>query len=234
MSKLFWSHDVAVEKAYIITIVGNELSERSAKRCAQSCDAVGQQWETWVAYNGTSEEKNEILEPYELVNDSFMNMVKVTNHFLTRTEIACTLSHISLWRHCVLIDKPIIILEHDAIMIKKLEHKSTYNAITYLGGREWQDGMFPMWDIPPHASRGPNNHFICRAHAYCIDPQVAKNMLAHVLRMGIYDSADSFQRADLFNITHQGFYAYDAPMGSTMIGREERVEDGKFNPRLEI
>jgi hypothetical protein len=160
-------------------------------------------------------------------------MLKVTNHFLTRTEIACMLSHISLWEHCVLIDKPIVVLEHDAIMTQKFTNMASYNSVVYLGGLEWKSGQLPIFDIPPHASRGPNYHFICRAHAYAIDPQVAKNMLAHVLKMGICDSADSFLRADIFNITHQGFYAYDDPMGSTMIGREEGVENAKFNPRLE-
>ena len=35
-------YDLAVEKAYIITIRGHELSERLASRCLESCKRVGQ------------------------------------------------------------------------------------------------------------------------------------------------------------------------------------------------
>jgi glycosyl transferase family 25 len=176
----------------------------------------------WQAYDGTGDT---IVAPEHLANDSFMRMLKVTDHYMTRGEVACALSHISLWSHCVQIDRPIVILEHDAVMLKKFQQHGTFNSVVYLGGAEWYEKNWPMVSIPPHASDGPNKHFICRAHAYSIDPTVAKNMLAHVLKMGICDPLDIMMRTDLFNITHQGMYAYDKPMGNTTIA--SRPTDGR-------
>jgi hypothetical protein len=56
---------------------------------------------------------------------------------------------------------------------------------------------------------GKNYHFMCRAHSYSIDPAVAKNMLAHVLKYGINSSLDCMLRADIFPMHQMGVYAYD-------------------------
>lgn len=226
MKSLFRSNAVDVDTAYVITIKGNPTSESFSQRCQQSCRDVGMNVQVWDAFDGT---KGDIIIPQQCANDTFMKMVKVTDHYMTRGEVACALSHISLWSHCVQIDKPIVILEHDAVMVRKFTTCAQYNAIVYLGGAEWQEHKWPMLSIPPMASDGPNKYFICRAHAYAIDPIIAKNMLAHVLKMGICDPLDIMMRADLFNITHQGMFAYDLPMGATTITK--RPADGRTTKR---
>lgn len=40
-----------------------------------------------------------------------------------RKVAACTVSHMRLWQHCIDIDEPILILEHDAIFIDKFHYK---------------------------------------------------------------------------------------------------------------
>lgn len=209
---LFYSYDVGIESAYIITVKDNPKSEQLYNRCKMSCDKVGMPVKMWHAYNGLGDT---IVAPDHLKNDSVMKLLKVTDHYLTRGEVACALSHISLWSHCAQIDKPIVILEHDSIMIKKIESLNNLNSIVYLGGAEWAKQNWTIMPIPPHASEGPNYHFICRAHAYAIDPQVAKNMLAHVLKMGICAPLDIMMRTDLFNVSHQGLYAYDENVDTT-------------------
>lgn len=212
MLNLYFSNNVNVEHAYIITIVGNELSENYSQRCQQSCESVQMPYKVWGAYNGTLETGHKpgwISSPAHLEDDSLMSMIKVTDHYLTKAEVACALSHISLWAHCVKIDKPIVILEHDAVMVKGFTTIENYNSIVYLGGVEWAEQQWKIFPIPPHASEGPNYHFICRAHAYAIDPVVAKNMVAHVIKNGISCALDMMLRADLFNISHQGLFAYD-------------------------
>lgn len=228
MKSLFWSNDISVDTAYIITVKGNEKSENLAKRCADSCRSVGMKYQTWDAFDGT---QGDISVPDQCVDDSIMKIMKISDHYLTRGEVACALSHISLWSYCAQIDKPIVILEHDAIMLKKFQSRESYNSIIYLGGSEWVTQNWPVMSIPPHASDGPNKHFICRAHAYCIDPIVAKNMLAHVIKNGICDPLDIMMRADLFHITHQGVYAYDKPDNITTI--QSRPTDGRTNRRNE-
>ena len=209
MINLFFKNQVNVEDAYIITVKGNEASEKHAAECAASCKSVGQSYKIWDAYDATK--GLPIIEPEHSKDDSIMAMLKVTDHYLTKGEVACALSHISLWKHCAVIDKPIVILEHDAIMLKKFDQFNNYNSIVYLGGSEWKDQNWPILAIPPHASEGPNYHFICRAHAYAIDPTMAKNLLSHVIKFGILAPLDILMRVDIFNVSHQGLYAYDKP-----------------------
>jgi hypothetical protein len=217
MKSLFRSYDVDIETAYIITIKGNDISEKQAERCAESCKKVGMSYKIWDAYDGTK--TGDIAVPKHLKNCSYMSLVKIMDHYLTKAEVACALSHISLWLHCAKIDKPIVILEHDAIMVKKISYFPGFNTILYLGGVEWAKLDWPIMQLPIHGSDGPNKHFVCRAHAYAIDPIVAKNMLAQTLKMGIYSSLDVMMQADLYNISHDGLYAYDAESETTITNR---------------
>lgn len=218
MKSLFYSYDRDVENTYIITLKNNENSQRLSKRCQESCEKIEQKYKIWDAYNGI---ENPIIEPEHSKDSDFMKMLKITDHYLTRGEVACALSHISLWVHCVKIDKPIIILEHDAIMLRKMDAHNFYNSIVFLGSAEWVERKWPLVPIPPHGTDGHNKHFICRAHAYSIDPPVAKNLLSHVLKMGICDPLDIMMRADLFNIVHEGVFAYDKsePQNTTIMSR---------------
>lgn len=210
---LWFSRDCNIEKAYIITVKNNELSENYSNRCQLSCNQIGMPYQIWDAFDGTS--GSDIIVPSHSTHCTFMPLLKITDHYLTRGEVACALSHISLWLHCAKIDKPIVILEHDSIMVKPFTFMENFNSIVYLGGIEWAERDWKIYPIPPHASEGPNYLFICRAHAYAIDPVMAKNLLAHVLKMGISAPLDIMLRADLFNITHQGFYAYDKNVNKT-------------------
>ena len=233
MKSLFFSYDMDVSKAYIIRVKGHILSEEKAKQCSESCDAVGMPWEHWDAYNGID---GEIVKPNH--HSQVMDMVKVTDHYLTRGEVACALSHISLWAKCVQEDKPLVVLEHDAIMVEPYHQHGVFNSICYLGGSEQ---VFDGWSVlptPPHGSDGPNNHFICRAHAYGIDPAVAKNMVAHVIKYGINAPLDIMLRADIFPIHQIGLFAYNAIDGdakgeTTILNRPKDGRTTKRNDNLE-
>lgn len=228
-SSLYFSHDMDdVHGAFIIRVRGHAVSERLAARCANSCEQVGQKYELWDAYNGI---EDRIVEPHH--HNTIMSLLKVTNHYLTRGEVACALSHISLWAKCILLDKPIVILEHDAIMLRPYITHPFYNSIGYLGGREQVANRFDVKSIPPHASDGPNYHFICRAHAYAIDPIVAKNMLSYVIEKGICISLDMLLRADLFPIHQMGLFAYDLEDETTILERSENGRNTKINEKLE-
>ena len=232
---LFHSYDINVEHAYIITLMGNKTSESFSKRAQESCDAVNMSWKIWPAFDGT---QNPIQIPEHAQHNTVTNIVKITDHYLTRGEVACALSHISLWAHCAVIDQPIVILEHDSVMVKRFEQHQSFNSIVYLGGNEWAKRGWKIYPIPPHASEGPNYHFICRAHAYSIDPIMAKNLLAHVIKYGISAPLDIMLRADVFHITHQGLYAYDDSddrnQVTTILARPLEGRTTKRNDNLEI
>jgi hypothetical protein len=194
-----------VDKAYIIRVKGNDDSEKQALNCAASCNKVGMPFQYWDAYNGISDE---IIVPEH--HNSIMKMIKVTDHYLTRGEVACALSHISLWAKCVEQDQPLVILEHDTVMTAAYTTHHVFNSIAYLGSNEQ---AYQGWGIFPT----PNYHFICRAHSYAIDPAVAKNMLAHVLKFGITAPLDIILRADIFPIHQMGMYAHDLSKETTTI-----------------
>jgi hypothetical protein len=227
--RLFHSYDMTVESAYIIRIKGKEISESLAQRCAESCKKVGQRHEFWDAYNGY---ENPIVPPRF---SEVINLIRVTDHYLTRGEVACALSHISLWNYAVQVDKPIVILEHDAIMVQPyLEHR-VYNSICYLGGSEQAEKGWQVLPTPPHASEGPNYHFICRAHAYAIDPCVAKNLLSYVIKYGINAPLDILLRADVFPIHQAGLFAYDLRgTETTVLGRPPEGRSTVRNDSLAI
>lgn len=231
---LYYSYDLEVDHAYIITVKNNANSERLSKRCQASCDRVGQKWRVWDAFDGT---QGDITVPNHSKGESITRMLKITDHYLTRGEVACALSHISLWVHCARLDKPIVILEHDAVMVKKFETMHAYNTLVYLGGAEWAKMNWPMVSIPPHATEGPNYHFICRAHAYAIDPPMAKNLISHVLKFGICAPLDIMMRTDLFNVTHHGLFAYDdnadAVSTTTIAARPTAGRTTKRNDKLD-
>lgn len=212
MVKLFHSYSNTIESSYIIRIAGHSISERLADRCLQSCERVGQPAKFWDAVNGIENIKT-------THNDSVLRMVKITNNFLSRSEVACFLSHLSLWSHCAQIDQPIVILEHDAIFIKPYKYHTQYNSIAYLGCSEQKKQGWPVLHTPPHGTEGPGHHFILRAHAYSIDPTVARHLVAHTIRYGIVESTDKFIRADLFPLHQTDLFAYDEPFVTTIVNK---------------
>ena len=217
MLNLTYSYDLSVDMAYNIIIRGHEKSEMYGERCRESCAKVGMNCTRWDAYDGT---QGKIIEPDHSIDDDLMSIVKVSRDGLPLPELCCALSHISLWRHCAKIDRPIVILEHDAIMVKKFEGMTSVNSIVYLGGIEWASGQFPIYPVPLFGSHGPNDRFLLGTHAYAIDPMMAKNLLADILRYGVWTIADRMLRCDLYNITHQGLYAYNDPAYGSTIAKE--------------
>jgi hypothetical protein len=164
-----------------------------------------------------------------------MNLLKVTDHYMTRGEVACALSHISLWVKCVEQDKPLIVLEHDAVMVQPYTNHAVFNSICYLGNNEQVNQGWAVMPTPPHASEGINYHFICRGHAYAIDPAVAKNLLAHVLKYGICAPLDILIRADIFPMHQMGVFAYDVrDADTTILGRPKEGRSTERNDNLGV
>lgn len=230
---LFHSYNREIENAYIIALPRHPLSQKHLKECIQSCEQVGQNYVVWEGFDGTA---GEIQIPPQCADNPFFRVFKVTDHWLTKTEVACALSHISLWLHCIIIDRPIIILEHDAIMLNTIQHHDCFNSIIWLGSKEIKE-MPDLMPIPPHGCAGHNYHYILRAHAYAIDPIVAKNLLAHVIQMGICSPLDLIMRADLFNIIHKGCIAYDkneSKYDTTMKNRNNETRPVIRNDNLQF
>jgi GR25 family glycosyltransferase involved in LPS biosynthesis len=208
--------------AHIITIKNHPVSEQLSKRCQESCKKVEQPYVIWDAFDGTNQK--DIFYPDHAKDKDQYRWLKLMNDRLTIGEIATILSHFSLWCHCVTIDLPIVILEHDSIMIKKHHAHDGWNQIQYLGNiTQYEEGKWPSF--PPHSAATKNWKFICRAHAYSIDPAVARSLISHVIKFGISAPADMLIRADLFPIVQTDFCAFDLPGETTILGRKANWEE---------
>ena len=237
----YYNHyEMGVEGTYIISILGNKVSEQLTQQCVESCQKIGQpNVNIWPAFDATDSpikiqdhdlgkpigEMGTIKVPEMLKGQAFINFLRLRRSDLLMTQIACFLSHYSLWCMCLDKDQPIVILEHDAIMVKEYLRHNYYNNIVYLGGCEQVEGSLNSTDtVPPHASDQKGlDRFICRAHAYAIDPAIAKNLVAYSIHHGLITTADAIMRCDMFGIVQDGVYAYDKPHGLSTITEDGRV-----------
>ena len=233
-------HEMTIEGTYIISIEGNEVSQKLTQQCLDSCEKVGQpNVNVFPAFDATGSkvkvqqhdlglpvgELGSIKVPEFLKGQAFINFLRLKRSNLLMTQIACFLSHYSLWCMCLDKDMPIVILEHDAVMVKQYLRHNYLNNIVYLGGSEQMRGSLRDTDtIPPHASDQQGlDRFICRAHAYSIDPIMAKNLVSYAIRHGIITTADAMMRYDMFGIVQNGVYAYDNPHDLSTITLDGKV-----------
>ena len=233
-------HEMNIEGTYIISIEGNKVSEQLTQQCLASCEKVGQpNVNVFPAFDATGSkvkvqqhdlglpvgELGSIKVPEFLQNQAFLNFLRLKRCDLLMTQIACFLSHYSLWCMCLDKDRPIVILEHDAVMVKPFLRHNYLNNIVYLGGSEQIHGSLRDTDtIPPHASDQQGlDRFICRAHAYSIDPIMAKNLVSYAIHHGIITTADAMMRYDMFGIVQNGVYAYDNPHDQSTITIDGKV-----------
>ena len=233
-------HEMSVEGTYIISIQGNKVSEQLTQQCLASCKEVGQpNVQVFPAFDATGSkikvqqhdlglpvgELGSIKVPEFLQGQAFLNFLRLKRCDLLMTQIACFLSHYSLWCMCLDKDMPIVILEHDAVMVKPFLRHNYLNNIVYLGGSEQKRGSLRDTDtIPPHASDQQGlDRFICRAHAYSIDPIMAKNLVSYAIHHGIITTADAMMRYDMFGIVQNGVYAYDNPHDQSTITLDGKV-----------
>ena len=233
-------HEMSIEGTYIISIQGNKVSEQLTQQCLASCEKVGQpNVNIFPAFDATGSkvkvqqhdlglpvgELGSIKVPEFLQGQAFLNFLRLKRCDLLMTQIACFLSHYSLWCMCLDKDRPIVILEHDAVMVKPFVRHNYLNNIVYLGGSEQARGSLRDTDtIPPHASDQQGlDRFICRAHAYSIDPIMAKNLVSYAIHHGIITTADAMMRYDMFGIVQNGVYAYDNPHDQSTITLDGKV-----------
>ena len=233
-------HEMSIEGTYIISIQGNKVSEQLTQQCLASCKEVGQpNVQVFPAFDATGSkikvqqhdlglpvgELGSIKVPEFLQGQAFLNFLRLKRCDLLMTQIACFLSHYSLWCMCLDKDMPIVILEHDAVMVKPFLRHNYLNNIVYLGGSEQARGSLRDTDtIPPHASDQQGlDRFICRAHAYSIDPIMAKNLVSYAIHHGIITTADAMMRYDMFGIVQNGVYAYDNPHDQSTITLDGKV-----------
>lgn len=118
-------------KTYVITMVGNPISEKGTNGVYTSSKDVGNNF-TIERFDAITPPKvNHILIETKLTwnypntgseLDPWTGLRKTAYGGLDPLKrVGCALSHFLLWKKCIDEDEPILILEHDAMFIKQLD-----------------------------------------------------------------------------------------------------------------
>jgi GR25 family glycosyltransferase involved in LPS biosynthesis len=242
-----------IAETLIISILNNENSIMCATRAINSCRKVGQpDPKLFWGYDGT--DKKTIKTPEHLKNSDAMRLIKVMDTSLSITEVSCFLSHIAAWLHCIKINRPVVILEHDSIMVKPFTEMLISNSLEYLGhvgevasklkitdpvilehyllaGR-YSGTDTKYMDIPLTQLINTNYLLVLGLHNYAIDPFMARKLFGYVLKHGLINPADAIIEQHDFTLLQTGIYAVQAPNAektSTIdIDKEDYMSNRKY------
>lgn len=243
--------DREIEATYILTIDGNAKAEEGLRRCIESCKIVGQpNIKVFYGYDGT--DRKIIKTPSHLQNHNYMKWFKLMDQALSITEVACALGHLAIWAECMTLDKPIVILEHDAVMLQKYDTFKFYNAIEYLGHSLEVSRTIPAMGVNsiealPQAIKNKNiiptpiirslvpnvvNHgyvFPLGFHAYAIDPMMARRLFTKVLSEGLVNPIDAIAEIGEFEVVQTEIYAVDGDNAAENSTIDPSITESKTN-----
>lgn len=166
-------YDNFVIKAFIISMVNNHQSQVSTRKVLKSIEITKSQVQPFIfpatepqtidldIKNAFSEEyalglyKNKRLNytwPKTPVEDGIDFSTGIYKRAYAATDwrkvAACTISHMRLWQHCIDINEPILILEHDALFIATFNYRrialcghAAYNKNHDKEAGEWTGGI---------------------------------------------------------------------------------------------
>ena len=202
-------------KAFVITIYGNKYSEAKANECMISGASHGVEVIRWHAVNkeiAKDTMRNEGLEWTWANNNTSESICPRTGlHLFPYTsadttlaslssKIGCSMSHYLLWKHCVCIDEPILILEHDAIFLRPLPDFE-FNGICMINdpigatprGNWWSqqmknrggEGVFEKtWIRKEDERQFPDG--LAGNSAYVIKPWAAQELIDKYQELGVW------------------------------------------------
>ena len=157
-------------KAFVITVEGNEHSEKTADRCIRSASKVDIHVEKYYGYNSTHDVADIANKEGILSIDRFK-----TNEFSRFPNVlAAFLSHRSLWKKCHIEEQPIIVFEHDAVVVDEIPVNSPFKHVMTIGKPSY--GNF---NVPNTLGVGPliSKPYFPGAHAYMMRPSGASMIL---------------------------------------------------------
>lgn len=200
-------------KAFVITLLDNPSSVNLSSNCIKSLIENEYDSQIFGAHCGT--ESIDYLSQYQVfpISDSsiphYALYAKWTSVLGT---IGCFASHFNLWLKCTELNEPIIIMEHDAIILKRWEnpewkdvlHLDWEGSIRRRGMRNGFDhyapvvenSVFRMGFEPGEASGVISMN--CN-YAYAIKPTAAIKLIEDAKSNGWF-AADRFIREPLVNI----------------------------------
>ena len=200
-------------KAFVITLEDNEYSEKSANEVIRHAGRFGQIVEKF--YGVGKEAAYEVMHEHGLkwtwAENNTKKMIcpitKLQQFPYTaadiRAKIGCSMSHYLLWKKCVEIDEPILIMEHDAIFLRPLPRfiEGLVNGICQINdprgatrkGAWWSDqmkkrggvGVFEKtWITEPDERQIPDG--LAGNSAYIIKPWAGQELIDKYHEVGVW------------------------------------------------
>jgi GR25 family glycosyltransferase involved in LPS biosynthesis len=117
-------------RAFVICLQNHKYSNQVADRCIASAKKVGVHVEKFFGVD--KEDAEQVMNAHNLVwtwankntAEAVCPKTKLKQHpYRTRdfrTKIGCSMSHFLLWKKCIELNEPILILEHDSVFLRAL------------------------------------------------------------------------------------------------------------------
>jgi len=167
-------------KAYILK-TKTLLSEEYAKSCAVSCEKLGIQYEYFNWHHS--------IDGNDAWNSIGLKKKIARKNISNKAQLASS-GHAAIWKKIADNKECAIILEHDAIMLHKVNLEIPDNKIVVLGYKSEEPQMYDyVMAGPPQRIVDINGHE--GAHAYCITHVTAQNLIDEIENNGVMGAVDN-------------------------------------------
>lgn len=198
-------------KSFVITLPNNSYSQEITERCIQSAKKYNTKVEKFI---GVSQEQSEdVMKSHGLKftwadgnkRKFICSKTKLLNFPYTAKHIpsllGCVMSHYLLWKKCIELNKPVLILEHDSIFIRELPKSIEFKGICQINdpdgatrkGRWWSEQMKTRGSIGVHEKTWitslQERHVpdgLAGNSAYMIKPWAAQELLNKIDELGLW------------------------------------------------
>ena len=159
-------------KQFVITIIENERSVQVANRCIASGKKFGYDIKKHKAYTPNNCNVLEELAKFKYNPKGFYEKYSRPDNC-----IGGFLSHHSLWKKCIKLNEPIVIYEHDAVLVGEIPSLHTFDILNI--GKP----SYGKFNTPSFIGYGSliSKPYFPGAHAYRITPAGAKLLVEEAL-----------------------------------------------------
>lgn len=197
-------------KSFVITLKNNQYSEQCAERCIKSAKQYSIVVEKF--YGVDKNNAHNVMAQYDLqwtwANNNTQKTICPISGLQQfpykaadlRSKIGCSMSHYLLWKKCVELQEPILILEHDAVFLRSLPQDINFKGICQINdplgatrkGLYWSNimkkrggcGVFPKTKILEPGENIPDG--LAGNSAYMIKPHAAQELIDAYKKYGVW------------------------------------------------
>jgi hypothetical protein len=158
-------------KTFVIAIKGHPVSERQLQDCLTSAEKFN--WEVEVSWGVDGRTVTDKIWKHEGI------IPRLDKPTMSKLGVqGCFLSHWQLWKKCIALGEPIIILEHDAVIQAPWIPLEINNSIIKL--HRYYKQKNPKYDED-------TGLWSASGHAYCLSPDHADILIKFVKNKGAFE-----------------------------------------------